>query len=144
MLKYLRIAVTALCLTACALLVALWVRSYWQSIDVDLPISSGAGVGLQITNGTIAAQFGDSQQYRLLGLLINDLEVEFNSPPLLKLGDFRWGERYVRAPFWFITLAVSTVACVPWIQWSKRFSLRTLLIATTLVAVGLGLVVALS
>src|SRR5687768_3812851 len=29
MLKYLRIAVTALCLTACVLLIALWVRSYW-------------------------------------------------------------------------------------------------------------------
>jgi hypothetical protein len=29
MLKYLRIAVTALSLTACLLLVALWVRSYW-------------------------------------------------------------------------------------------------------------------
>ena len=29
MLKYLRIAVTALSLTACVLLIALWVRSYW-------------------------------------------------------------------------------------------------------------------
>jgi hypothetical protein len=33
MLKYLRIAVTALCLAACVLLVALWVRSYW-SLDL--------------------------------------------------------------------------------------------------------------
>jgi hypothetical protein len=30
MLKYVRIAVTALSLTACVLLVALWVRSYWH------------------------------------------------------------------------------------------------------------------
>ena len=29
MLKYLRIALTALSLTACVLLIALWVRSYW-------------------------------------------------------------------------------------------------------------------
>jgi hypothetical protein len=29
MLKYLRIAVTAVSLTVCVLLVALWVRSYW-------------------------------------------------------------------------------------------------------------------
>ena len=28
--RYLRIAVTALCLTVCVLLVALWVRSYWR------------------------------------------------------------------------------------------------------------------
>src|SRR5688572_20306712 len=31
MLKYLRIAVTALSLTACVLLIALWVRSYWRA-----------------------------------------------------------------------------------------------------------------
>src|SRR3977135_2369552 len=36
------------------------------------------------------------------------------------------------------------VAALPWIRWSKRFSLRTALIATTLVAVGLGLIVLLS
>jgi len=29
----------------------------------------------------------------------------------------------------------------PWTKWSRRFSLRTLLIATTLIAVVLGLVV---
>jgi hypothetical protein len=34
MLKYLRIAVTALSLTACVLLIALWVRSYWLRDEV--------------------------------------------------------------------------------------------------------------
>jgi hypothetical protein len=33
------------------------------------------------------------------------------------------------------------VAALSWLQWSRQFSLRTLLIATTLVAVVLGLVV---
>ncbi|MCI0334640.1 MAG: hypothetical protein L0228_15595 [Planctomycetes bacterium] len=33
-------------------------------------------------------------------------------------------------------------AAAPWIRWSKRFSLRTLLIATTLIAVLLGIVAA--
>jgi hypothetical protein len=44
-------------------------------------------------------------------------------------------------PDWFVVLG-----CVvaPWIKWSRRFSLRTLLIATTLVAVGLGIIVMLS
>jgi hypothetical protein len=42
------------------------------------------------------------------------------------------------APHWFpLVIALSFVG-VPWIRW--RFSLRTLLIATTLVAVGLGLI----
>jgi hypothetical protein len=47
-----------------------------------------------------------------------------------------------RAPLWFLALAFGTLAMIPWLQWSNRFSLRTLLIATTLVAVVLGLAVA--
>jgi hypothetical protein len=44
-------------------------------------------------------------------------------------------------PYWAIVLPSAALASVPWIRWSKRFSLRTLLIATTLVAVVLGVVV---
>src|SRR5687767_11386334 len=39
MLKYLRIAVTALSLTACVLLIALWVRSYWWMDNVWGPVT---------------------------------------------------------------------------------------------------------
>jgi hypothetical protein len=44
-------------------------------------------------------------------------------------------------PIWILVLSTVALALLPWIRW--RFSLRTLLIATTLVALGLGLVVAL-
>ena len=47
-----------------------------------------------------------------------------------------------RQPFWLVSVAVATLGVAPWIgclRW--RFSLRTLLIATTLVAVVLGLAV---
>jgi hypothetical protein len=50
----------------------------------------------------------------------------------------------VSVPYYFLALAVSALAAAPWIhwiRWPRRFSLRTLLIATTLVAVALGLVV---
>ena len=48
------------------------------------------------------------------------------------------------APHWFLVSTLFTLAAIPWLpaaKWLKRFSLRTLLIATTLVAVGLGVVV---
>ena len=45
------------------------------------------------------------------------------------------------APHWFFSLLTLIVAGAPWIRLSKRFTLRTLLIATTLVAVVLGLIV---
>jgi hypothetical protein len=42
-------------------------------------------------------------------------------------------------PYWFLTLLAIAFAPLSWLRW--RFGLRTLLIATTLVAVVLGLVV---
>ena len=47
-------------------------------------------------------------------------------------------------PHWFLALAFVASALLPWtptISRLRRFSLRTLLIATTLVAAGLGLIV---
>jgi len=46
----------------------------------------------------------------------------------------------VNLPHWFLFLVFSTVAALPWLRF--YFTLRTLLIATTLVAVVLGLIVA--
>ena len=46
-------------------------------------------------------------------------------------------------PHWFLVLLFATTGILS-IKWSRRFSLRTLLIATTLIAVGLGIVVAFS
>jgi hypothetical protein len=46
-------------------------------------------------------------------------------------------------PHWFLAVASTTLAGVPWLRWSARFSLRTLLVTTTLIAVALGMFVAL-
>jgi hypothetical protein len=46
----------------------------------------------------------------------------------------------VAVPYWPVALLFVTLAVAPWIPWSNRFSLRTLLIATMLIAVGLALV----
>jgi hypothetical protein len=43
-------------------------------------------------------------------------------------------------PHWFPTLLFAAFAALPWLPF-KRFSLRTLLIATTLIAVVLGIIV---
>jgi hypothetical protein len=47
---------------------------------------------------------------------------------------------FVRIPNWFLLLGCCGLGSFPWLPF-KRFSLRTLLIATTLVAVVLGLIV---
>ena len=59
---------------------------------------------------------------------------------------FHYGKHYTiysaGAPYWAPFLLSSTFAVLPWIRgihW--RFSLRTLLIATTMIAVGLGAII---
>jgi len=54
-----------------------------------------------------------------------------------------FGDRttYATVPIWMLGALVLALAAVPWIRWSARFSVRTLLIATTLVAVVLGLAI---
>jgi len=47
----------------------------------------------------------------------------------------------LQVPHWFLALFVATIGAMPWIGWSNKYSLRTLLIAMTLVAVVLGLIV---
>jgi hypothetical protein len=48
----------------------------------------------------------------------------------------------INVPYWLPVLTVGMIVGGLWIPWSTRFSLRTLLIATAIVAVLLGLAVA--
>jgi hypothetical protein len=149
MLKYLRIAVTALSLTACALLVALWVRSYtWNDIVSRIEISGafatlGSSVGrayvVHGSNGPLPG--ADPTTFP---------QTNFSTTRERSLGwrsrsGFEWKShpryRVVYCPYWFLVFIAVSVAVAPWIHWSRRFSLRTLLIVTTLVAVGLRVVI---
>jgi arginine exporter protein ArgO len=57
-------------------------------------------------------------------------------------GQWYWGAGAIVFAFLAVlALAIMARMLSGWIQWSRRFSLRTLLIAMTLVAVALGLVV---
>jgi hypothetical protein len=58
-----------------------------------------------------------------------------------------WGQFHTESgetgvPFWFLSIATVSIGAIPWwIRTPQRFSLRTLLIVMTLLAVGLGLAV---
>jgi hypothetical protein len=152
MLKYLRIAVTALSLTACLLAIVLWVRSYESSDRVIGPLPwshmfqayTWRGTGQVIVSGPA---------YRL------DLWEYYSSPVPQQTGNSDmtrpspafWGFNIrklsgvliVTAPMWFIVVlfgAIPLALCRSHIK--RRFSLRTLLIATTIVSAVLGIVVA--
>jgi hypothetical protein len=143
--RKLRIAFSVTCAIACVLLIALWVRSYWtvDSVDWqrsgwrhDLRINSvHGGAGIAWRENGYDASIMKFEHGSIVGRLL-----------LLQDGErttFWWfhklmpGEAYI--PFWPLVLVSGMLAAMPWIRW--RFTLRTLLIATTLVAVVLGLIV---
>jgi len=140
--RRLRIAVSAFFVLLAVLLVMLWVRSYWWQDYLDAPWSNSANVGL-------VSQVGQ------LSFSIDDLG---SSPWEIRLTriDPRFDVRLLRQkhicgrasgahfslvyfPHWFPILICVGFAALPWV--SRRFSRRSLLTATTLIVLVLGLVV---
>jgi hypothetical protein len=152
-LRYLRIAFSATCLIACVLVIALWVRSYW----VWDGVTKQAGPKYIYHVASYRGEFGVA---RLAAADAIDLDgsqllsfgwncVWRSDIPQLASGNTItvWGQKrpYALIPFavvhyGLVFIPFAALAAAPWLRWSNRFSLRTLLVATTLVAVVLGLI----
>jgi hypothetical protein len=152
--RYLRITVSVLSLASCALLVVLWVRSYWARESFRaflgkqvLSIPSGRGeLGIGIW-GWQSNYFGWTAQ----SVPENEKMTQFwpfvkGQPPLSSVG-IRWsrwvkppGMTLVVVPYWLLVLTTATLGAATWVKYSRRFSLRTMLIAWTLVTIVLGLI----
>jgi hypothetical protein len=141
--RKLRIAWSVVCAVACLLLVVLWARSYADSTSKEILVTPTCRFYLHSVQGTLALErwyrefIGREvmpiyQKSDLLRLTTNaGVYVQRSSPT----GTIE----SVSISYWLLILADIIIAAVPWIRW--RFTLRTLLIATTLVAAVLGLTV---
>ena len=145
MLHYLRIAVTALSLTACVLLIVLWVRSCWY-VDALYIAHSHCVVSMRdklyIDAGIARPAILPSSEYHLgpldtLSIWNSENKVSVGYEGVVASWPANWTTVY---PIWGLTLMTAALAAAPWTP--HRFSLRTLLIAMTLVAVVLGTIVA--
>jgi hypothetical protein len=166
--RKLRVAWSVTCGVMAVLLCVLWVRSYWWEDAFETmtgvrvrQVHSASGLLLLIsvdpsrevpislsTNKNLAADAQDSiAKYWSIG-------QRFTSNPISGIVDFQLIEAFkfhrmdlgssttmVAIPYTYPVFVVAALAAVPWIFRRRRFSLRTLLITTTLVAVGLGLIV---
>ena len=143
MLKSLRIAVTALSLTACVLLVALWVRSYWR---LDILEKRTGFVAVQISSviGCVAIAHLDPRTTarKSYSSFVAGDAADWRKGGVLGFAYYDDGlvTAFI-APHWLPALLFAALAVIPWISRSWRFSLRTRLIATMLVAIGLGVIV---
>ena len=138
--RKLRIAWSTVCTFACVLLIALWVRSH-RWVDEVRELNSLHWQQLTSCQGWIHLRRGGSlfdpyDRWSVYSNRISDVG------PVSLPRSFKWKimpAPQVSLPHWLLALLCATSAAFPWIRW--RFSLRTLLIAMTLVAVGLGLAV---
>jgi hypothetical protein len=127
------------------LLVVLWVRSYQhrESLYGHFPIQGY----LQITSNYGGLAFiVNGEHWKQEWRVKSSPAVPRNELNPVWMFNLRQHARYgfwwdVSAPYWFLLPLTTALTVAPWIRWTKRFSLRTLLIATTLVGLVLGLVV---
>jgi hypothetical protein len=136
--RYLRITVTALSLTACVLLIALWVRSvHTRDLasfgNVIASSMDGRLVFYTLPNGNGPWRLEDHPRYAAIAGAVPGVPLAFGNVP---------AGSYLMSPYWFLAFVSGATAILLQWRYPYRFSLRTLLIATTLVAVVLGIVVA--
>jgi hypothetical protein len=139
-LRYLRIAWSVACGVACLLLITLWVRSYWRADSFHY--AGIQSVGISINPGLIS--FGRSEtDPTLLGPLAYQWRHFSRTNPEVPTRSFGWlwtdTDFVIEFPIWLSVVICALVSTLSWIPW--HFSLRTLLIAMTIIAVGLGLIV---
>jgi hypothetical protein len=143
--RKLRIAWSVACSVVAVLLVVLWVRSYSFNDLLHRVDASGWMLGIESDVGTSALIYGPLSTPPTPGMGPKGwfLQTTKAGASGIRFGlKIRNGLVYLAAPYYVLALAIALVAVVPWVRF--RFTLRTLLIATTLVAVVLGLIVLLN
>jgi hypothetical protein len=149
--RKLRIAWSVTCGVLCLLLIVLWVRSYWWDEVFFFP-AGGKRYHSQSWCGRIVVGRSEFKKGQARNVQFWRQPVTSGLREIAHIGENVLGFKYLHSPppslisvtfpDWFLVSVFATVAVLPWIRkLSWRFSLRTLLIATTLVAVMLGLVV---
>jgi hypothetical protein len=145
--RKLRIAFSAACLIACVLLIVLWVRSYqWvEAIRLTAAPNGGAIQCLSIPGRFAIGQLNAAKPwsfFRMSAAEWRDVIARTHTT----IPSETWGGilrnpavDQVFVPYWMLVLLSVAIASAPWLRW--RFTIRTLLIATTLVAGMLGLIV---
>jgi hypothetical protein len=140
-LRLLRIAFSAGCGILCLLLIVHWVRSFRLNEIVTKEVGGkvttiGSGTGtayfVRIVRRPVAGMLLPPPGWRLISNTATPVERSFMWTSSASL-------TFVQLPYWCLIATCIGFAAVPWATW--RFSLRTLLIVTTLTAVILGAIV---
>lgn len=151
---YCRVAFSAICGIACVLLIVLWVRSYAKFDHTWVPVSPTrtfcvitckgyASFGTPPVKyfrdrGSVASwdhSSGDANKRALIARTQSCLGVRWTTLQPAERG------LQVIVPIWMLIAFVLLIGTAPFWLPKLRFSLRTLLITTTIIAAALGLAI---
>lgn len=145
--KKTRIAFSLFCGILRLLLIVLWIRSFWIVTWIEGPLPFNGYLELAAVPGAagiVLDRTSTIRPWRVSSISSSkywDADRHYSSA-FLGYFDLRWRNGFlVVAPDWFLVGIATAVAAVPRVRFHFRFSLRTLLIATTAVAIGLWFVV---
>jgi hypothetical protein len=149
--RKLRIAWSVACGIACVLLLVLWVRSYWR-IDAATSVNGSDYIHFELLNGEFhlarLVTVGNPTPWRSLNRPISNTDVKLSHKfhigihHAMGIGWELFGNGWkMSVPLVLPAIASGALLVILWVPWKWRFSLRTLLVATTLVAVVLGAIV---
>jgi hypothetical protein len=141
--RKLRIAWSITLAAAALLLALLWVRSYWR-LEILEKVTGSQAIQVSSVKGRIAIAILDSRiaiGRSYLNVVSGDA-AEWRKRGPLGFAYYRDGSlTAVVAPHWLPAFLCAALALIPWFSRCWRFSVRTLLIAMTLVVVALGLII---
>jgi hypothetical protein len=128
----------------CLALIVLWVRSHRECItwgceefwvgsshgllglsNPDVPVSDSMREYRRVHQGFTGIDFRNARLK--FGFWFNP-DAEKSGPPSMIV------------PYWFPTCLTAVIALLSWPYWSRQFSIKSLLIATTIISVSLAVV----
>jgi hypothetical protein len=141
--RKLRIVWSVFCGIACVLLIVLWVRSYWWVDIVNARLADTRSLQAISCYGkfaVIVAHYSGYWHYECSPSSGYAWRIaECRKFSFIRLVPRTSGRQELAVSYHLCLLSTAILSGVSWLRW--RYGLRTLLIATTLVAVVLGIIV---
>lgn len=148
--RWLRITWSVFFAVVTVALCVLWIRSYLRTESLEVCIGGQRELTALSIPGVLMVGYGPGLDSLASGKYLiasEPIDMQYVASMRMELGLGGFGAInesiwwIFAAPYWFLVTSTTTVAVLSWTRWSKRFSLRTMLIATTLIAAVLGAVV---
>jgi hypothetical protein len=136
------------CLVLCVALMGMWVRSYYYSYDFGGRLFPSTNVHIFADEGTLSFDL-IARHLAVEDWYVESQPADIETPFGVAQGFWRslgFGVdptpigTIVWVPYWFLVLICGLLGFGLRLRWPPRFTLRTLFIATTVLAVVLGMI----